>query len=94
MYALNYNLPRDNDKEVGTLPAGSYKVTVTGLSGLEFVSIDGWNGTAWAVLASGINASVSGGIGALTIVVPASGRVRCSLSGTGKTNAAKVRISK
>ena len=94
MYALNFNLPRDNNKEVGTLPAGVYKVTVTGVSGQEFVSIDGWNGSAWAVLDAAINASESGIIGAASITVPASGRVRCFLNATGNTNAAKVRISK
>ena len=94
MRQINYILPRDNNVEKGTLPAGAYKVTVTGLSGNEFVAIDGWDGSAWAVLDAAINASEGGIIGGTTITVPASGRIRCSLSGTGNTNACKVRISK
>ena len=93
MYQVTWNLPRDDYQE-RVLPPGDYKITVTGLSGGEFISIDGWGGADWVVLVAAMDATYSGKIGGGTITVPASGRLKCLLSGTGNTSACKVRISK
>lgn len=92
MYQISYILPRDNNVEKGTLPAGTYKVTVSGLNGTQ-VLIEGWNGSAWASLGTKAKAN-SGKIGHLSVTVPASGRIRCSVSGLTQPGQAKVRISK
>ena len=93
MYQVTWNLPRDDNQE-RRLPAGNYKITVTGLTGQEFIDIDGWDGADWAPIVIGMHSADSGKIGGGAITVPASGRLICSLAATGKTNACKVRISK
>ena len=94
MYQNSYILPKDNLVEDPTLPAGTYKVTVTGMSSATAsVLVEGWNGSAWTTLAT-ITKSASGIIGATAITVPASGRLRCSLTGGANPNSVKVRISK
>lgn len=92
MFQKSYILPRDNNVENGTLPAGTYKVTVSGLTGTQ-VLVEGWNGSAWASLGTKAKAH-SGKIGYLSITVPASGRIRCSVSGLTQPGQCKVRISK
>lgn len=94
MYQIQYLLPKDNLVEKGTQPAGAYTATVTGLtSATSTVLVEGWNGSAWTTLAT-ITKSASGKIGATAITIPASGRVRCSLTGGANPNQVKIRISK
>lgn len=92
MYQISYLLPKDANVEKGTLPAGAYTATMTGLTGTS-VLVEGWNGSAWVTLATILKAA-SGKIGATSITVPASGRVRCSVSGLTQPGQCKVRISK
>lgn len=92
MYQMSYILPKDTNVEKGTLPAGAYKVTVSGLTGTQ-VLIEGWNGSAWVSLGTKAKSN-SGKIGFLSVTVPASGRIRCSVSGLTQPGSCKVRISK
>lgn len=91
MFQISYNLPRDNNVEKGTLPAGTYKVTAIGMNAAT-LTVEGWNGTAWVSLGTKAKAH-SGKIGYLSVTVPASGRIRCSTS-ANVTGSCKVRISK
>lgn len=92
MYQISYILPRDNNVEKGTLPAGTYKVTVSGLNGTQ-VNVETWSGSAWTAAGNKAKAN-SGKIGYLSVTVPASGRIRCSVTGLTQPGQAKVRISK
>ena len=91
MFSIQYNLPSDNGVEKGTLPAATYKATVTGLNGSETVLVETWNGSAWTTAAT-LAAAVSGIIGGTSVVIPASGRVRCTLTAVAPAGV-KVRIS-
>lgn len=91
MYQISYVLPRDNNVEKGTLPAGNYTVTVTGLNEGS-VTVEGWNGAAWVSLGNKAKAH-SGKIGYLAVTVPASGRIRCSVTGITQPASCNVRIS-
>jgi hypothetical protein len=92
MFQLSYILPRDNNVEKGTLPAGAYKVTVSGLNGTQVLA-EGWNGSAWVSLGTKTKAN-SGKLGFLSVTVPASGRIRFSVSGLTQPGQCKVRVSK
>lgn len=92
MFQLSYILPRDTNLEKGTLPAGAYKATVTGFTGTT-VTIEGWNGTAWVSLGT-VSRANSGRLGFTAITVPASGRLRCSVSGLTQPGSCKVRIAR
>lgn len=92
MFQISYILPKDTNVEKGTLPAGAYTATVTGLMGTS-VLVEGWNGSAWVTLATILKAA-SGKIGATAITIPASGRVRCSVSGLTQPGSCKIKISK
>jgi len=92
MLSRNYVLPRDNDVEKGTLPAGNYKVTLSGMSAAT-LTVEGWNGSAWVSLGTKSKAN-SGKIGFLSITVPASGRIRCRTSAVVQPASCKVRIDK
>ena len=93
MYQIQYLLPKDNLVEKGTFPAGTYTATITGLTSSASVLVEGWNGSVWVTLATILKAA-SGKIGATSVVIPASGRVRCSLVSGVSPNQVKIRISK
>jgi hypothetical protein len=94
MRQLSFILPRDENVEVGTLPPGTYRVTVTGLTSEGIVSVEPRNSanTGW-VAATTFNRTDSGRIGSRTVVINANGRVRCSISGDIEPTGVKVRIS-
>lgn len=92
MFQISYILPRDNNVEKGTLPAGTYKLTVSGLNGTQ-VNVETWNGSAWTAAGNKSKAN-SGKLGHLSVTIPASGRVRLNVAGLTQPGQAKVRISK
>jgi len=92
MQQVSFILPRDNNVEKRLL-AGVHKVTVSGNSA-DTVTIEGWNGSAWVSLGTKTRGN-SGRIGFLSVTVPASGRIRCSIPSNVRQPASlKVRISK
>lgn len=95
MYQISYILPRDENVEKGTLPAGNYRVTLTGLTNSEVVSVETRNAgnTGWDAPVTFTRAD-SGKIGSKTININANGRVRVSISGETQPESCKVRISK
>lgn len=95
MYQISYILPRDENVEKGTLPFGTYRITVTGISGSEVVSVETRNAanTGWDAPVTFTKAD-SGKIGSKTISTNVNGRVRVSISGEVQPESCKVRISK
>lgn len=95
MQQLSFILPLDENVEKGTLPSGNYRVTVTGLTGSETVSVETRNvaNTGWDAPVTFTKAD-SGKIGSKSININANGRVRCSIAGEVQPESCKVRISK
>ena len=94
MYQVSYILPKDNGV-TKVLPAGTYKVTVTGLSQGETVSVQARN-----VADSGYDTAVtltkadSGIIGSKSVTINANGKMIATLTGATNPDQVKVRISK
>lgn len=95
MYQISYILPKDENVEKGTLPAGAYKVTVSGVTGPETVSVEARNSAnnGWDAAVTFTKAD-SGNIGSKSVTINANGRVRCSIAGEVQPESCKVRISK
>lgn len=95
MRQLSFTLPLEENIEKGTLPAGTYRVTVTGLSDAnDVVSVEARNAAnnGWDAAVTFARVD-SGRIGSKTITINANGRVRCSIAGEVMPTSVKVRIS-
>ncbi len=94
MFQKSFILPLEENVEKGTLPAGTYSVTVSGLR-LGTVSVEprnvGDNGWGTAVT---FTSTDSGKIGSKQVTIQANGRLRCSIAGETQPASVKVRISK
>jgi hypothetical protein len=94
MRQLSFILPRDENIEVGRLPAGTYRVTVSGLTAEGTVSVQPRtaNDLNWGTAVT-FTRTDSGRIGSKTVTIPANGRVRCFIDGDRDPTGVKVRIS-
>lgn len=93
MRQLSFILPLNDNVEVGTLPAGIYRVTVTGLfDGTVSVEARNAANNGWDAAVT-FTRTESGRIGSKTVTINANGRVRCSIAGERDPGSVKVRIS-
>jgi hypothetical protein len=93
MSEYHFNLPYV-DQDEHKVPPGTYKVTVSGITGNKFIAIDAWGGSDWVTLADVINPEKGGIIGGTTVTVPASGRIRMAVADTCKCTGSKVIFSR
>jgi hypothetical protein len=94
MYQVSFTLPLE-ENVIKTLPAGTYRITVTGLSDAsDVVSVEPRDAgdTAWGTAVT-FGRTDSGKIGSKTVTVTASRKLRCSISGEVQPTSVKVRIS-
>lgn len=93
MRQVSFSLPLE-ENIVKTLPAGTYKVTVTGLTAEGTVSVEPRNAgdSAWNAAVT-FTKSDSGIIGSKSVTITASGKVRCSIASDLDPTGVKVRIS-
>lgn len=94
MRQVSFTLPLE-ENVVKLLPAGTYRVTVTGLSDSgDTVSVEPRDAgdTAWGTAVT-FTKTDSGKIGSKQVVVTASQKIRCSISGEVQPTSVKVRIS-
>lgn len=93
MRQISFILPLEDNVEKGILPAGTYRVTVTGLiDGTVSVEPRNAGNTAWGTAVT-FTRTDSGRIGSKTVTINANGRVRCSIAGERDPGSVKVRIS-
>ena len=93
MKQVSFTLPLE-ENVVKLLPAGTYRITVTGLTAEGTVSVEPRDAgdTAWGTAVT-FTKTDSGKIGSKTVVVTASRKVRCSIASDRDPTGVKVRIS-
>lgn len=94
MRQVSYTLPLEDDI-VKMLPAGTYRVTLTGLSDSgDTVSVEARNSAdnGWDAAVT-FTKTDSGKIGSKTVTVNANGKLRARITGETMPTSVKVRIS-
>ncbi len=94
MRQISFTLPLE-ENVVKALPPGTYQITMTGLvDNNDTVTVEPRNAadTGWNAVTT-LNRADSGKIGSKTVVITASGKVRCQMNNEVQPTSVKVRLS-